>query len=351
MQRLRSLVARVAHADAAVLVRGETGTGKELVARAIHAASHRARQPFIAVNCSALPGTLVESMIFGHHRGAFTGADRRIRGQFELAGEGTLLLDEIAEMPVELQAKLLRVLEDKTFRPLGGEAELPLRARVIAATHVDLEERIARGEFRADLFYRLNVVRIDVPPLRRRLEDLDELLATFNGGLRRPVEFTEDALGWLRGRRWDGNVRELKNTIERVSLLCEEPRVDAELLEDLLAPPPSSNRGPSLSSLARRLLNTPTGELPKLEAMERAVVVEAMAAMHGNKSAAARLLGLERKALERRWDKIQGRPRRALTESHVRLRRPVLPGDPTEPGEEGPRDDDHSDREGNGRPL
>src|SRR5687767_8467440 len=143
MEKVRKLVARVADADAPVLILGETGTGKEMVSRAIHHQSHRAREPFLAVNCSALPGTLIESLIFGHQRGAFTGAVQRMRGQLELAGEGTLLLDEIAEMPFELQAKLLRVLEDRRFRPLGGEEELPLRARVIAATHVDLEKRIA----------------------------------------------------------------------------------------------------------------------------------------------------------------------------------------------------------------
>src|SRR5262249_47766915 len=147
-----------------------------MVARALHETSNRRDQPFLAVNCSALPGTLIESLIFGHERGAFTGADRRQRGQLELARGGALPLDEIAEMPAELQAKLLRVLEDRSFRPLGAEAEIPLRARILAATHVDLERRIGEGRFREDLYYRLNVVCLDVPPLAERGEDIVELM-------------------------------------------------------------------------------------------------------------------------------------------------------------------------------
>src|SRR5262249_7293304 len=162
------------------------------------------------VNCSALPGTLIESLIFGHERGAFTGAERRMRGQLEQAGAGTILLDEIAEMPTELQAKLLRVLEDRRFRPLGAETELPLRARVLAPTHVDLEERIAQGRFRGDLFYRLDVVTVTLPSLADRPEDLPELLSAFCAESSRRLRFTDGAIAYLLRRPWPGNVRELR---------------------------------------------------------------------------------------------------------------------------------------------
>src|SRR6185369_126352 len=197
IDRVRRVIERVAESGSTVLVRGETGTGKELVARALHETSSRRAEPFQAVNCSALPGTLIESLIFGHERGAFTGAERRRRGQLELAGAGTLLLDEIAEMPTELQAKLLRVLEDRRFRPLGAEIELPLRARIVAATHVDLEQRIAQGRFREDLFYRLNVVTVTLPSLADRGDDMLELLATFAGEGTRKLRFTDGAIAWL----------------------------------------------------------------------------------------------------------------------------------------------------------
>src|SRR5580700_8480285 len=226
VENVRHLVRRVADANATVLVQGETGTGKELVARALHEASSRRADPFVAVNCSALPGTLIESLIFGHERGAFTGAERRTRGQLEVVGAGTILLDEIAEMSIDLQAKLLRVLEDRRFRPLGAEDELPLRARVVASTHVDLQQRIAQGRFREDLYYRLNVVTITVPPLAERVEDLPELVLSFSAELPRRLRFTATAIEWLAHRPWPGNVRELRNVIERLSLLAEETTID-----------------------------------------------------------------------------------------------------------------------------
>jgi two-component system response regulator HydG len=207
MTRVRRLIERVAEANAPVLIRGETGVGKELVARALHEMSDRREHPFIAVNCSALPGTLIESMIFGHERGAFTGAERRVRGHLEQAGSGTFLLDEIADMALELQAKLLRVLEERRFRPLGSEAELPLKARVLAATHVDLEQRIQERRFREDLYYRLNVVSMEIPSLNERKEDLPELLGACLADLPRKLVFGENAVAWLKRRSWPGNVR------------------------------------------------------------------------------------------------------------------------------------------------
>jgi DNA-binding NtrC family response regulator len=298
VERVRKLVRRVADADAPILLRGATGTGKEMVARAIHYSGKRAAEPLLAVNCSALPGTLIESLVFGHQRGAFTGADRRVRGQLELAGGGTLLLDEIAEMPIELQAKLLRVIEDRKFRPLGAEEELPLQARIVAATHVDLERRIADGTFREDLYFRLNVVTIDVPALSERDEDIPHLVQAFAAEQARPLRFTSDAVAWLRARHWAGNVRELKNAIERLSLLSESDVIDVPTLKELIGSD-SVLVERELTRLAKTLLTLTTKEPSKLDAIQRAVVEQALANAGGNKSAAARLLGIHRKMLER----------------------------------------------------
>jgi DNA-binding NtrC family response regulator len=306
MERVRRLVARVADANCAVLIRGETGSGKEMVARALHEMSGRRDQPFIAVNCSALPGALIESLIFGHERGAFTGADRRVRGQLELARGGTLLLDEIAEMPAELQAKLLRVLEDRRFRPLGAESELPVRARILAATHVDLERGIGEGRFREDLYYRLNVVTIDVPPLSERGHDLVELLLAFCSELSRKIRFTDDAINWLTRRRWSGNVRELRNVVERVALLSETDLVDVSVLEDLARETSDATR--EIDRIARTLLALPSNLGSKLDVIERAILHHAIEASGGNKSAAARLIGVDRKALERKWERLSDEP-------------------------------------------
>jgi len=303
METVRHLVRRVADANATVLLRGETGTGKELVARALHEASSRKTDPFVAVNCSALPGTLIESLIFGHERGAFTGAERRARGQLEVVGAGTILLDEIAEMPMELQAKLLRVIEDRRFRPLGAEDEIPLRARIVASTHVDLEQRIAQGRFREDLFYRLNVVTITVPPLAERVEDLPELILSFAADLPRKLRFTKDAIDWLERRPWPGNVRELRNVIERLSLLSEETTIDVPTLEELAGPAVSDARQ-EIDRMARSLLALPDRLGSKLDMIERAVLHHAIESCGGNKSAAARLIGVDRKALERRWERL-----------------------------------------------
>jgi DNA-binding NtrC family response regulator len=307
MERVRRLVERVADAPSPVLIRGETGSGKEMVARAIHETSRRSGQRFLAVNCSALPGTLVESLIFGHERGAFTGASRRVRGQLELAGSGTLLLDEIAEMPSELQAKLLRVLEDHLFRPLGSEEEIPLRARVLAATHVDLETRMRRGQFREDLFYRLNVVAIDLPSLSERQEDLHELVHAFIAELPRKLRFSEEAMNWMRKRSWPGNVRELKNTIERLALLSDSADMDIALLREIVGD--DANRSTmEVEQLAKAILALPSGLGSKLDVVERAVLHQAVEVCSGNKSAAARLIGVDRKALERKWERLSEWP-------------------------------------------
>jgi DNA-binding NtrC family response regulator len=303
MARVRRLIERVADADAAVLIRGETGTGKELVARALHEMSGRHEHPLLAINCSALPGTLVESMIFGHERGAFTGADRRVRGHLELAGRGTVLLDEIAEMPPELQAKLLRVLEDRRFRPLGAEAELPLQARVLASTNVPLEQRIHEGRFREDLFFRLNVISIEVPPLSERREDITELLSAFVADIPRRLTFNEGAVAWLTERQWPGNVRELRNVVERLALLAESDRIDSAALEELVGRD-SLGGAHEVDDLAKSILALPLRLGSKLDVIERAVLHHAIETCGGNKSAAARLIGVDRKALERKWDRL-----------------------------------------------
>jgi DNA-binding NtrC family response regulator len=308
MDRVRHLIGRVAESSATVLIRGETGTGKELVARALHEMSSRRDEPFIAVNCSALPGALIESLIFGHERGAFTGADRRTRGQLELASGGTILLDEIAEMPADLPAKLLRVLEDKRFRPLGAEQEIRLTARVLAATHVDLEKRITEGRFREDLFYRLNVVIIDVPPLSDREVDIPELVSSFCADIPRKLRFTEAAMVWLAHRRWPGNVRELRNVVERLGLLAEEDLIDVKTLEELARERYALDAGTEIDRLARALLALPDRLGSKLHVIERAVLHHAIEACGGNKSAAARLIGVDRKSLERKWERLSEEP-------------------------------------------
>lgn len=298
IERVRKLVRRVADADAPILVRGATGSGKEMVARAIHYAGKRASEPLLAVNCSALPGTLIESLVFGHQRGAFTGADRRVRGQLELAGRGTLMLDEIAEMPIELQAKLLRVIEDRKFRPLGAEEEITLDARIIAATNVDLERRIDAGTFREDLYFRLNVVTIDVPPLSERDDDIPHLVQSFASDQPRSLRFTDAAVAWLRSRHWAGNVRELRNAIERLSLLSESDVIDVPTLDEIIGGDGVLVER-ELTRVAKTMLTLSTKEPSKLDAIQRAMVEQALAVAKGNKSAAARLLGIHRKMLER----------------------------------------------------
>jgi DNA-binding NtrC family response regulator len=217
------------------------------------------------------------------------------------------LLDEIAEMPNGLQAKLLRVLEERRFRPLGAEAEQPVHARIIAATHADLEKRIVDGTFREDLYHRLNVVTLQVPPLAERIDDIPELVLSFCEDLPRRLVFTDDAMQWLRRRRWTGNVRELRNVIERLALLADKDTVDVATLEDL-AP---SARPPGIAEidrLARELLALPERTGSKLRAIERAVLHHAIETCGGNKSAAARLIGVDRKALERKWERFGDQP-------------------------------------------
>ena len=209
-------------------------------------------------------------------------------------------------MPTELQAKLLRVLEDRRFRPLGAESELPLRARVLAATHVDLEQRKEEGQFRSDLFYRLNVVTVYLPSLAERGDDLIELLNTFCAELPRKLHFTDEAMAWLMRRQWPGNVRELRNLVERLALLADSDLIDVPVLEDLAAERPVTDAAAEIDRLARSLLALPDRLGSKLRLIERAVLHHAIESCGGNKAAAARLIGVDRKVLERRWDRHTG---------------------------------------------
>src|ERR1044071_1582237 len=242
MNRVRSMIEKVAETDATVLVRGESGTGKELVARELHErSSHRRRGSFVAVNCAALPSELIESELFGHEKGAFTGAAARRRGKFEQADGGTLFLDEIGDMSANVQAKLLRALEERRIERLGGNESIPVDVRIVSATHRPLEQEIANGNFRADLFYRLRVVTIDIPPLRERREDIPVLAETFlriaaeryNLPLR---QVGQSALRRLVDYDWPGNVRELKNTIDRAAIMAEGEERRSQDLPDEITP-------------------------------------------------------------------------------------------------------------------
>ncbi len=239
MERVRQTVDQVAPTTMTVLITGESGSGKDVVSRMIHERSARAGEPFIAVNCAALPEGVLESELFGHEKGAFTGATARRAGRFELADRGTLFLDEIGEMPVQTQAKLLRILEEKRFLRVGGVRDVVVDVRLIAATNAELEEAVEKGLFRKDLYYRLNVINIHLPPLRERREDIPELLDFFIRMAAKehaiePVRFTPDALERLKSYHWPGNVRQLKNLVEKMVILHPGEQIDAGHVSTLL---------------------------------------------------------------------------------------------------------------------
>jgi transcriptional regulator with PAS, ATPase and Fis domain len=290
------------------LIVGETGTGKELVARALHDSSHRAARPMISVNCSAIPSELLESLLFGHERGAFTGADRRRRGRMEVAEDGTILLDEIGDMPMPLQAKLLRVLEDKRFLPVGAEKDIELRARIVASTNIDLAGAVAAGTFRKDLFYRLNVIEIRLPNLAERGDaDFLQLLEHLIERAPRPLSISYDAKLWLAHQHWDGNIRQVKNAIERLCLLAPSDSIDIALLEELLGPPPNGEPL-SLHAVVDDILSMVDIAGPKISVVEKLLIDRAMERSGGNKTSAAKLLGIHRKALERRMERMSQPP-------------------------------------------
>jgi len=298
MRSVRGLIERVSHSSAPVLLSGETGTGKGLAARAIHAASAQRSGPFVAINCAATPPSLMESLMFGHVRGSFTGAFRRQRGHFESVGKGTILLDEVADIPLDLQAKLLRVVEDRLFRPVGAEIESPFAGRILAATNADVHERVGAGTFRADLFYRLRVLEIRMPSLAERQGDIPDLLALFASLAERPVALDDDAVDWLSRRPWPGNVRELKNAIDRLAVLCPNERVSRVQAQSIIGETPAPSPG-ELSQALEIIASAPGPLADRLYAVEEALVIHAVRAAGGNRSAAARALGVHRRVIDR----------------------------------------------------
>jgi two-component system NtrC family response regulator len=296
IKHLFQLMARVAASDATALILGESGTGKELVARAIHYNSERADGPFVAVNCGAIPRELVEAELFGCRKGAFTGATRDRRGRFELADGGTIFLDEISELPLDLQVKLLRVLDERLVTPVGAEEAVPVDVRVLAASNRMLDGAVADGDFREDLYYRLNVVAISVPPLRKRTEDIPLLVEHFLEKLGQPdCEVRPDVWDALAAHPWPGNVRQLENAIERALVLQAEP---GRLSVDDLPPEITAQRAePAL----------PGGDFPdegiSLEQTERRLIQMALSKADGNQTRAAELLGVTRHTLIYRMQK------------------------------------------------
>ena len=288
MRDVFELVEKVADQDTTVLIEGETGTGKELIARSIHATSHRAGSPFVVVNCAAIPDTLIESELFGHEKGAFTGADRKKLGRFELADGGTVFLDEVSELTGQAQVKLLRVLQERSLERLGGSGTINVDVRVLAATNRNLQEQISRGGFREDLYYRLNVFPILLPPLRERAEDIPLLAGHFASSLR-AGGVAPEAVKILQEYRWPGNVRELENVIERAAILAGSGQeITARFISHLEAIPVHREDAPRVT--------IPEGGVD-IEDLEKQHILEALRKAGGNKSEAARLLHMTRRRL------------------------------------------------------
>jgi DNA-binding NtrC family response regulator len=311
MARIYALIRRIAPSEGRVLITGENGSGKELIARAIHENSRRRAGPFVKLNCAAVPHDLIESELFGHERGAFTGAVSVRRGKFELAHEGTLFLDEIGDMPSAMQAKLLRVLQEGELERVGGSDTLHVDVRVIAATNKDLAQEIENGRFREDLYYRLNVVQIHSPPLRERLEDLPDLMASFlrdactkNG--KRPMQPSAEAFQVMAGYGYPGNVRELRNLVERLAILCEGPVISGPEAEAVLPAGRALDvKAPAVPASA--IAPMPGGAFvpgwrcgvdkpfrDQVDDAEREIILNALAYTKDNVTEAARLLDLER---------------------------------------------------------
>ncbi len=287
MQEVFRLIERAGPSDKAILIQGESGTGKELVARALHKCSHRAEKPMVTINCAALPETLLESELFGHEKGAFTGAVSAKQGLFEVADGGTLFIDEIGELPGPLQAKMLRVLEDGSLRRVGSIKELRVNVRLLAATNRDMAEEVSEGRFREDLYYRINVMSLELPPLRDRHGDIPLLVAHLLGN---DWEIEDEAMALLEEYDWPGNIRQLSNALERAKILADDWTIRArDLPRDL---------SPSSSSAQRVISNT-----DDLSSIERTKIIEVLRREGGNKSRAARALGIDRRKLYRLVEK------------------------------------------------
>jgi two-component system response regulator HydG len=310
MQAVFRSVEKVAAAEATVFVHGESGTGKELVARAIHDLSPRRDQPFVGVNCAAIPATLLESELFGHEKGAFTGAVKRKLGRFELAHGGTLFLDEIGDVPLDMQAKLLRALQEKTIERVGGEAPIHVDVRIVSATHRDITKMVAEGTFREDLLYRLHIIPIELPPLRERPDDIPQLVEHFLQKLaprtRSSVRGVEPScMAALKSYRWPGNVRELENVLEQALVFAESDTLRAEDLPAML--------GALKPSLAAPIESLPPDDDPRsldeiLEGLEKALILRAYNASGGVKAETARRLGVKTSALYYKLQKYKIEP-------------------------------------------
>jgi DNA-binding NtrC family response regulator len=312
IRQLRSIIARSAPTDSSVLITGRSGVGKELVARALHAQSPRAARRFVAINCPSIPPTLIESEMFGHERGAFTGADRSKMGLIELAHGGTLFLDEVAELPGEMQVKLLRVLQEREIQRVGGLKQIPVDIRIIAATNRDLAKEMKTGRFREDLFYRLNVIQIEIPPLRDRLDDLpllaDHVLARIGRRMMRPnLRLTEQARHALTAYDWPGNVRELENVLERAVVLAAGDTIDA----DDLALDPRGDFAPAAPTVAD---SQEIDYRKARDAFERRYLLRLIEQADGNMTRAAQISGISRRNLYEKLEKV------GLAEDLVRKR-------------------------------
>jgi len=326
MQAIIRVIKKVAASPSTILILGESGTGKELIARAIHAQSPRSDRPFLAMNCAAIPDTLMESELFGYEKGAFSGAMARSIGLFEAAHRGTIFLDEIGDLGLGLQAKILRTLQERTVRRIGGHEEVPIDVRVVAATNKHLDHEIAAGRFRQDLFYRLNVVTIHVPPLRERASDIPYLLETFvakygsrSGGKVKAV--SKDVLRLLMDFPWPGNVRQLEASIERAALLCERDEIQ---VDDL----PPEIRRPAIAGPPPFQL--PPGGL-SLEQLERTLIDQSMVQSGGVIAKAAKLLGLSYKTLQYRLEKIRTKETTAHSNTANQARHDLNSGSMNDP--------------------
>jgi two-component system, NtrC family, response regulator HydG len=303
MLELYRMIDQIAPTQASVLITGESGTGKEVVARTIHGLSPRASSRFIAINCAAIPETLLESELFGHEKGAFTGATASRAGSFELADHGTLFLDEIAEMPTPLQTKLLRALEERKVRRLGSTREIPVDVRLLAATNANVEERLRSGQIREDLYFRLNVFMLTLPPLRDRVEDIPLLAASFLDEYAQEnhkviVGYDPEALDLFRRYDWPGNVRELRNAVQRAVILCKGDEIRVQDLPPAVQP--KVRRAPGEGAT----LNIPIGS--RLDDVEKAVIMETVRECGGNKTRAAAVLGISPKTLHTKLKQYAG---------------------------------------------
>ena len=296
MYKLAEQIKKIAKSDRPVLLKGETGTGKELFANAIHELSHR-KGDIVAVNCSAIPENLFESLLFGHEKGAFTGADKQQNGFFAQASEGTLFLDEIAELPLIHQPKFLRALETQNFSRIGSNVKINFTGRIVAATHANLAQMTHDKLFREDLFYRLNIFELEIPSLEQRREDIPLLARHF--ARQQGVILSDCALDYLKYSSWPGNIRQLKNTIDKISVLAENDYLSAKCIQNLGICDQDKDL---VSKIARELIAMPLEN--KICAIHDALVEEAVAVSNGNKTKAARLLGVHRKVIERRLMRI-----------------------------------------------